>query len=167
MQFSQSMLPGDTISQLTAMIESAPIAFVMIDGQGQIVLVNHEADLLFGYQRDTLLGQPVEILVPERFRTKHPDLRVSFFQNPQARPMGAGRDLYGLRRDGSEFPVEIGLNPITTEQGEFVLSAIIDSPEKRANLRDKLGVIRGNQSRQELVKREPCFGKMMTIAKPR
>ena len=144
MQIPQSMLPGDTVAQLTAMIESAPIAFVMIDKQGQIVLANHEADLLFGYQRDELIGQPVEILVPERFRTNHPDLRLDFFQNPQARPMGAGRDLYGLRHDGSEFPVEIGLNPIVTEQGEFVLSAIVNITERKAmeaalrNMNDEL-----------------------------
>ena len=74
----------------------------------------------------SMLGQPVEMLVPERFRARHPELRQTFFLDPQPRPMGAGRDLYGVRKDGSEFPVEIGLNPIETDEGTMVLSAIVD-----------------------------------------
>jgi two-component sensor histidine kinase len=77
------------------------------------------------------LGAPVELLVPERFRASHPQLRTAFFASPQARPMGAGRDLYGLRKDGSEFPVEIGLNPIETDEGTMVLSAIVDISDRK------------------------------------
>src|SRR5205807_10488750 len=76
-----------------------------------------------------LLGQPIEMLVPERFRTHHSAYRNGFIANPETRPMGAGRDLYGLRKDGSEFPVEIGLNPIETEQGVMVLGTIVDITE--------------------------------------
>src|SRR5207302_6290586 len=90
------------------------------------------AERVFGYDRAEMLGQQVEMLVPTRFRHGHPGLRGAFFADPQSRPMGAGRDLYGLRKDGSEFPVEIGLNPIETEDGMMVLSAIVDiSARKR------------------------------------
>ena len=107
-------------------VEAAPNAMVMIDRAGKIVLVNTQAERAFGYARAELAGQPVEMLLPERFRSRHPDLRKTFFSDPQPRPMGAGRDLYGLRKDGSEFPVEIGLNPIETDNGPMVLSAIVD-----------------------------------------
>ena len=107
-------------------VESAPSAMVMIGPRGMIEMVNAQSETLFGYPRKELLGQPIEILVPERFRGHHPGLRTAFFQKPQARPMGAGRDLYGLRKDGSEFPIEIGLNPIETDEGIMVLSAIVD-----------------------------------------
>src|SRR5205814_1524920 len=90
-----------------------------------------ETEKLFGYQRSELLGQAVEMLVPERFRARHPQLRDVFFANPQARRMGAGRELFGLRKDGSEFPVEIGLNPVETSEGLFVLSAITDITERK------------------------------------
>src|SRR4051812_49748659 len=87
---------------------------VMIDSTGVIVMVNAQAERVFGYSRTELLGQPIEILVPPRYRGHHPGLREAFQRTPQARPMGAGRELYALRKDGSEFPVEIGLNPIET-----------------------------------------------------
>ena len=89
-------------------VESAPNAIVMIGSTGLIEMVNAQTERVFGYTRDELLGKPVEMLVPERYRSNHPGLRTSFFANPVSRPMGAGRDLYGLRKDGSEFPVEIG-----------------------------------------------------------
>lgn len=112
-------------------VESAPNAMVMINHEGRIVLVNAETENLFGYERDELLSKPVEILVPERFRVKHPDQRNSFFANPTKRSMGAGRDLSGARKDGTEFPVEIGLNPIETSDGLCVLAAIIDITERK------------------------------------
>src|ERR1051325_7049674 len=118
-------------ARLTAIIESAPTAMVMVDSAGAIVLVNAETEKLFGYSRQELLGQSVERLVPERFRSPHPHFRVQFFTSPEARRMGAGRDLFGLRKDGSEFLVEIGLNPIQTDEGLFVLSAIVDISERK------------------------------------
>src|SRR6185369_2406241 len=107
-------------------VESAPNAIVMINGAGNIEMVNAQAERVFGYERVELLGRPIEMLVPERFRKAHPALRGSFFSRPESRPMGVGRDLYGMKKDGSEFPVEIGLNPIETEEGKMVLSAIVD-----------------------------------------
>jgi PAS domain S-box-containing protein len=122
-------------------VEAAPSAMVMINASGRIEMVNAQAEQVFQYKREELLGQPVEMLVPERFRGHHPGLRSSFFTDPQSRPMGAGRDLFGLRKDGSEFPVEIGLNPIETEEGPMVLSAVVDiSARKRLEERFRLVV---------------------------
>ena len=115
-----------TEERFRQVVESALNAIVMIGPSGLIEMVNGETERMFGYTRNDLLGKPVEMLVPERYRRKHAGLRTSFFANPVLRPMGAGRDLCGLRRDGSEFPVEIGLNPIQTEQGTTVLSEIVD-----------------------------------------
>ena len=113
-------------------VEAAPNAVVMVDRAGKIVMVNAQAERVFGYSRAELVGQPVEMLVPERFRGHHPGLRETFFVDPQPRLMGAERDLYGLKKDGSEFPVEIGLNPIETEEGTIVLSAVVDITERKA-----------------------------------
>jgi len=113
-------------------VEAAPNAMVMIDRAGKIAMVNTQAEQVFGYARTELVGQPVEMLVPERFRGHHPELRKTFFADPRPRPMGAGRDLYGLKKDGSEFPVEIGLNPIETGEGLMVLSAIVDITARKA-----------------------------------
>ncbi len=112
-------------------VESAPNAMVMINSRGMIEMINTQTERVFGYTRDELLGQPVDILVPTRFAGHHPQLRAGYFASPQSRPMGAGRDLYGLRKDGSEFPVEIGLNPIETEEGTMVLSAIVDISDRK------------------------------------
>ena len=111
-------------------VEWAPSAMVMIDRNGIIVLVNAQTERMFDYQRDALIGQSVEMLVPERFRGNHRIFRGGFFANPQPRPMGVGRDLFGCRADGSEFPVEIGLNPIDTEEGTMVLASIVDITER-------------------------------------
>jgi PAS domain S-box-containing protein len=116
---------------LAAVIESAPTAMVMIDSRGIIVLINREAERLFGDTRDHLVGQPVEMLVPERYRGRHAGMRNGYLLGPEARRMGVGRELFALRRDGAEVPVEIGLNPIHTEQGTLVLSAIVDISERQ------------------------------------
>jgi PAS domain S-box-containing protein len=114
-------------------VEAAPNAMVMVDRDGKIVLVNARTEVLFGYSREELLDRPVEMLVPDSFRGDHRRLREGFDQHPEARPMGLGRDLRARRKDGSEFPVEIGLNPVQMNEGARVLSSIVDvSARKRA-----------------------------------
>lgn len=120
-----------TVSYLTTIIDSIPTAVVVVDQAGAIVLANAQTEVLFGYTRDEILGRQVDILVPHRFRGGHPHLRDGFIHHPTTRPMGAGRDLFGLHKDGSHFPVEIGLNPITTNEGLFVVSAIVDITERK------------------------------------
>lgn len=112
-------------------VESAPSAIVMVSATGEIILVNYHCEELFIFSRDELVGQSVEILIPERFRQEHPGHRADFFASPSARPMGAGRELFGRRKDGSEFPVEIGLTPIQTDAGLLVLSVIVDISERK------------------------------------
>lgn len=114
-----------------ALVESAPDGIVISDPEGRIVLVNAQTEALFGYRRDELEGGLVETLVPERFRSQHPGLRHGFTGAPQTRPMGAGLELYGQRKDGSEFPVQISLSPIQTEDGLNIFSAIRDITQQR------------------------------------
>jgi PAS domain S-box-containing protein len=104
---------------------------VMVGPAGAIEMVNLQAERLFDYDRAELLGEPVEKLIPERYKLGQPSLRAAFFDEPESRPMGAGRDLHGLRKDGSEFAIEIGLNPIDTNEGTMVLSAIVDISGRR------------------------------------
>ena len=107
-------------------VEAAPSGMVMIDQTGHIVLANKLIGEQFGYTRETLVGQPIELLLPEQFRERHAAHRSLFFSSPESRRMGSGRDLFGLRSDGTEFPVEIELNPLTTAKSAFVLASVVD-----------------------------------------
>ncbi len=118
-------------ARFRAVVEWAPSAMLLVNGEGRIVMVNTQAERSFGYSRSELLGQPMEMLVPERFRHHHSHLRTAYFRDPGSRPMGTGRDLFAMRKDGSEFLVEIGLNPIETEDGMMVLSAIVDITDRQ------------------------------------
>ncbi|GAB4512467.1 MAG: hypothetical protein Tsb0026_16450 [Sulfuricaulis sp.] len=113
------------------LLESAPDAIVIADQEGHIVLVNSQAERWFGYARGELIDQPVEILLPERLRQRHAGHRADYLSAPRARPMGNGLELFGRRRDGSEFPVEISLSPIETVGGVWVTSIIRDITERR------------------------------------
>ncbi|PPE74305.1 PAS domain-containing sensor histidine kinase [Solimonas fluminis] len=112
-------------------VEAAPNAMIMVDAGGRISLVNAQTEKLFGYPREDLIGMPVEMLVPQGRRLGHPTLRESYFGKPQTRAMGSGRDLHGQMRDGRQVPIEIGLNPIETSEGLFVLASIIDITERK------------------------------------
>ena len=129
----------DSEERFRLAVEAAPSGMVMMDVDGRILMVNAHAEKLFGYDRGEMVGRLVEMLVPERFRTAHPGFRASYRREASARPMGAGRDLFALRKDGTEIPVEIGLSPIVTPEGLMVLAAVVDiSGRKQAEAHREL-----------------------------
>src|SRR5438067_3368990 len=145
--------PSSTVGTLDpkfqAFLEAAPDAIVVVDDRGKIVIVNTQAEKMFGYSREDLVGQSIAILVPDRFREAHVHDRDSYAATPRTRPMGAGRALTGLTRDGREFPVEISLSPLQTPQGSLVMSIVRDITDRRraeelieASLREKEALLR-------------------------
>jgi PAS domain S-box-containing protein len=122
---------SDAREMIDAMFESAPDAIAAVDRHGRIVLVNAQTQNLFGYTRDELIGQPIEILVPERFRGAHPARREQYSSRPLRRPMGEGLELFGRRKDASEFPVDIMLSPLETKRGKLMLSVVRDATARK------------------------------------
>lgn len=149
--------------QREVLIETDPNGILVVDAQGRIQLVNGQLTKLFGYRRNELIGQPVETLLPEPYRRGHVGLRAEFSEHPTNRPMGAGRELYGLRKDGSEFPVEIGLASFLEGSRELILATIVDISARRvAEARiaaDLLDMTRLNQLSNRLVREGGDFAR--------
>lgn len=130
-----------TREEFQVLFESAPNGVLLVDRDGVILLVNTQIETKFGYSRDELIGMPVELLVPEHIRGEHRILRNAFAGAPEARPMAAGRELHGRRKDGSEFPIEIGLNPIGTSAGDVTMATVVDVTARQQNLARLAGAI--------------------------
>jgi PAS domain S-box-containing protein len=122
---------GQANRRFEASIESGPDGVLITNATGEIVLINSQVESMFGYRREELLHQSIEVLLPERFRATHTGHRVGYFASPRIRPMGSGMELYGRRRDGTEFPVEISLSPVNGEEGLLVISSVRDATERK------------------------------------
>src|SRR6202162_1739875 len=133
---------------LSLVVDAAPIAIVVADEKGLIPLVTAQAERLCNYRRGEMLGRQLEMLIPDRFRHGHPALRAGFHASPSTRPMGAGRDLFGLRKDGTEMPIEIGLSPFNTPDGAFVLATIVDITERK--YAEELRLLTAREQRRRL-----------------
>ncbi|WP_163832561.1 CHASE domain-containing protein [Spartinivicinus ruber] len=126
-----------SIDRLNKVFEAVPSGLIMVDKTGRVVMVNSAMEKLFGYGRNELINQPLEILLPEPLRAAHPKLRDSFFRQPATRLMGQGRDLAAVRKNGSQFSVEIGLNPVKTPEGVFVIASVVDITARRKYTEDQ------------------------------
>ncbi|MGK0185342.1 MAG: two-component system sensor kinase FixL [Verrucomicrobiales bacterium] len=120
-----------TAESFREVIESVPSGLVIVDPEGKIALFNRQAEHIFGYSRGEINGQPMEVLLPERYRSAHVQMRQAYLKDARPRQMGSGRELFAQRKDGSEFPVEVGLNPVETPEGTMVLAAIVDISERK------------------------------------
>ncbi len=128
---SDKLHADESEAYFRTLLESAPDAMIIVDDSGKIAIVNGQTETMFGYRRDEMIGQPIEIMLPERLREEHRAHRDRFDQDPELRPMGAGLELVGRRKDGTEFPVEISLSPVQTETTRFVSSVIRDVTERK------------------------------------
>jgi PAS domain S-box-containing protein len=133
---------GQVEEMFRRLLEAAPDAIVVVNHDGKICLVNLQTERLFGCSRNELLGQSLEILMPERFRRAHQNYRAGYFMNPHVRPMGDGLDLYGLHKNGSEISIEVSLSPLETAEGPMIMSAIRDVTQRKQYGR---GVTRGGR----------------------
>ncbi len=124
---------GEAEEQFRLLVEAAPNGMIVADNDGVITFVNKQTEKLFGYSRGELIGRSVEVLVPEQFQGAYPSLRAQFATQPETRPMGAGRDLYGLRKNKTEFPIEIGLNPFRAGDRLLAVASVIDITERKRN----------------------------------
>src|SRR6266480_3079148 len=117
--------------KLKGLLEAAPDAMIIANEKGQIVLVNRQTELLFGYGRSELINQPVEILIPIDFRKKHVTHRANYFLEPKVRAMGTGFELFAVRKNGTQFPVEISLSPLITEEGTLISASVRDITDRK------------------------------------
>ena len=136
------MDPSQTVGEVTfsledlagsrfPLLEYAPDATIIVDAEGKIRLVNAQTERLFGYYREELIGNPIEMLIPARYHGRHVGERKGYYGDPHVRPMGIGMELNGLRKNGSEFPIEISLSPVSTREGTFVSASVRDSTERK------------------------------------
>ena len=132
---------------LGTIVESAPDGIIVVDASGHIVLANRQCESLFGYRPEELMGQAIELLVPDRARTRHQGHQRGFVDHPATRPMGSGMELSARRRDGTEIPVEISLSPLQTEQGTFVIAIARDVSERKALISERIAA---EEERQRL-----------------
>jgi PAS domain S-box-containing protein len=133
-------------ARFRAAVEVAPTAMVIVDQRGAVTLVNAQVERAFGWRRDELIGRSIEVLIPARYGAAHRTQREAFLASPQTRRMGEGRDLYALRKDGSEFPVEVGLAAFETSEGSFVMAALVDITQRK---RGEADILRANADLEE------------------
>lgn len=144
-------------ADVATLLEATPDALVIVGQDGRILLINGQAERLFGYNRTELIGEPVEVLVPEPYRHQHPGYRNGYFHAPRARPMGAGVELRGLRKDGTEFPAEISLGPVQTREGRIAMAAIRDVTERRRAEAKFRGLLESAPDAMVIVQADGCI----------